>query len=82
MVCFLSALAFVFYSLSLAGALQHGHRNSYDATPYPQDYVINDLFSGNQRFVNRVNVEYPDLLGQTGQNQQPPFMYIGCVDSR
>jgi hypothetical protein len=85
MGCFLSLFAFLFLSLSLhtvAGASSYGYRNSYERTPYPQDWEMKDLFSGNRRFVHNVNVEYPDLLEQNGQNQQPPFMYIGCVDSR
>jgi carbonic anhydrase len=66
----------------MAHAHQHGHPNTYDDTPYPQDWAIKDLLSGNHRFANKVNVEYPDLIDQTGKKQHPPFMFIGCVDSR
>jgi hypothetical protein len=82
MRCFLSPLALAFYNLSLltlAGAHPHKPR-TYEK--YPQDWEVNDLFSGNQRFVEKVNAEYPGLMEQLGKTQNPPFMYIGCVDSR
>jgi len=78
---FLSLLVLSFLSFSLlagAGALPH----TDDKVPYPQNWQIKDLFCGNQRFIHNVNAEYPGLLEQTGQKQQPPFMHIGCVDSR
>ena len=81
MRCRLSLLALCFHSLSLfavSGALPHPD----DKAPYPQEWQIKDLFTGNHRFVDHINVEYPGVLEQTGQKQQPPFMYIGCVDSR
>jgi len=66
----------------MADAQPQGHPNTYDTAPFSQHWEIKDLFDGNRRFVHRVNVEYPGLLEQTGQKQQPPFMYIGCSDSR
>ena len=66
----------------MADTQPQGHPNTYDTAPFSQHWEIKDLFNGNQRFVHRVNAEYPGLLEQTGQQQQPPFMYIGCSDSR
>lgn len=80
-----SSLALTFHSLSLftvAAALPNGRSNTDDKTPYPQDWQIKDLFNGNDRFIKEVNTEYPGLLEQTGKKQQPPFMFVGCVDSR
>lgn len=82
---FFSPLALTFHSLSLltmAAALP-SERSYTDAKGlYPQDWKIKDLFEGNKRFIKEVNAEYPGLIEQTGQKQQPPFMYVGCVDSR
>ena len=87
-----SSLALTFHSLSLftvAAALPNGHDKvlyprgqSDEKVPYSQDWQIKDLFNGNERFINEVNTEYPGLIEQTGKKQQPPFMYVGCVDSR
>ena len=76
-----SSLALTFHSFSLftvTAALPNGH----EKVPYSQDWQIKDLFNGNERFIKRVNAEYPGLIEQTGKKHQPPFMYVGCVDSR
>ena len=83
-------LALTFHSLSLftvAAALPNDkvlypRGQSDDKVPYSQDWQIKDLFNGNERFIKRVNAEYPGLIEQTGKKHQPPFMYVGCVDSR
>ena len=86
MRCFLSLLAFSLLRLSLpltmASAHPHGHPTTFDNVPYPDKWEIDDLLSGNQRFVRKVHVEYPGLLEKYSQKQDPPFMHIGCVDSR
>ena len=82
MRCLLSPLALSLHLLSLLAIAGAAPQGPPDKGPYPQDWQIEDLFSGNQRFVKNVNVEYPGLMEQLGQTQKPPFMYIGCVDSR
>jgi len=78
----LSSLALTFSVLSVATAVPSKQSRNNDKAPYPQDWQINDLFKGNERFIKEVNAEYPGVIEKTGQKQQPPFMYVGCVDSR
>jgi hypothetical protein len=77
-----SPLALTFSLLTVAAALPHEQSHTDDNVPYPQNWQIDDLFKGNERFIKHVNAEYPGVIEQTGQKQQPPFMYVGCVDSR
>jgi hypothetical protein len=80
MRCFLSLLALSYHGLSLlteASALPKEPPSTDDKA-----WGIEDLFSGNQRFIKEVNSEYPGLLEQTGQKQEPPFLFLGCSDSR
>ena len=42
----------------------------------------NELLSRNEAWVNRMQQDEPDLFKQMGAGQQPPFLWIGCADSR
>lgn len=41
-----------------------------------------DLLAANEQWVNDVQQKNPDLLNQMAAGQQPPFLWIGCADSR
>lgn len=40
------------------------------------------LLIGNERFRQEVNGEYPGLMANLSMGQHPPYMYLGCSDSR
>ncbi|TFK72481.1 carbonic anhydrase [Pluteus cervinus] len=44
---------------------------------------LNVLFEGNQKFRETISAENPGILKQLSDDgQKPPFMFIGCSDSR
>ncbi|GAA5929870.1 carbonic anhydrase [Sporobolomyces koalae] len=43
---------------------------------------LQNLFLGNQRFINETNSDAPGLLKELGQGQTPEFAFLGCSDSR
>ncbi|GAA5872228.1 hypothetical protein JCM16303_001022 [Sporobolomyces ruberrimus] len=43
---------------------------------------LQELFDGNQRFINDTNLDSPGLLRLLGTGQKPHFATLGCSDSR
>lgn len=41
-----------------------------------------ELLSRNEAWVHRMQQNEPDLFDRMGAGQQPPFLWIGCADSR
>lgn len=48
----------------------------------PNRSSVEELLEGNREWADRVNREDPEFFDRLAKGQAPPFLYIGCADSR
>ncbi|KAL4259092.1 Carbonic anhydrase [Pleurotus pulmonarius] len=54
-----------------------------ESTSFAQNSDIQHLLAGNAKFRAEINEEHPGFLNSSGNSAQaPPFMFLGCSDSR